>query len=117
MSNSATSHSEPEESAVEEESSVDELFDVLRKSRRRAVLSILAGRQSPTNVQDLAHTIAVRENDVAPASLSESTIREVHVTLHHVHLPKLDEASLIDYDREEQTVETTNADAVPIDIE
>lgn len=117
MSNSANSSPEPHAS-TDDEPSVDELFDVLSETRRRRVLAILTERQSSMDVSELAHAVAAQENDVAPVTLSQSTVHEVQVMLHHVHLPKLDEATLVDYDRNDRTVATTNAtDAVPIDIE
>lgn len=100
------------------ESSIDDLFEVLTEVRRRRILSVLSEHESPMDVEALARTVAARETDVSPASVSESIVEEVHITIHHVHLPKLDDVSLVDYDREEKTVTTTGtADAVPIDIE
>lgn len=116
MSNSANPYPEPRVGT--DEPSVDDLFDVLTKARRRTVLTILADRQSSMGIKELATAVAAREKETAPATLSESTVHEVHVTLHHVHLPKLDDVALVDYDRDERTVETTDTtDAVPIDIE
>lgn len=117
MSNSANTYPDPRTGTSENESSVDELFDVLSEARRRRILSILTGRQS-MDVKELANAVAARENDAAPATLSESTVHEVHVTLHHVHLPKLAEATLVNYDRNDRTVAPTDAtDAVSIEIE
>ena len=110
MSNSANPFPEPRADTSENEPSVDQLFDVLSESRRRRVLSILTEHRSPMDVERLASAVAERE--------SASTARDVHVTLHHVHLPKLDEAALVDFDREDGTVApTATTDAVPIDIE
>ena len=117
MSNSANPYAESHASTADEPS-VDELFDVLSQTRRRTVLSILTERQSAMDVSALADEVAARETDAAPATLSESTVHEIKVTLHHVHLPKLDDVELVDYDRDDRTVTTTNTtDAVPIDIE
>lgn len=118
MSNSANPYPEPRADTTDDEPSVDELFDVLTEARRRSVLSILEGRRTSMEVEELAHAVAVRENDVASATVSEATAHEVHVTLHHVHLPKLDEATLVNYDRDDRTVAPTDTtDAVSIDVE
>lgn len=118
MSNSANPSPEPQAGTADEEPSVDDLFDVLTDVRRRHVLTILAGRDASMAVDALARTVAGRVHDADPASLDESRIRDVHVALHHVHLPKLDEVGLVDYDRDDGAVETTGtADAVPIEIE
>jgi len=51
-------------------------------------------------------------------TVPESTVHDVHVSLHHRHLPKLDDAGLLDYDHDDRTVAPTTAtDGVPIDIE
>lgn len=118
MSNTANPYPEPPAGTSDEKPSVDELFDVLTESRRRRVLTVLAERQAPVDVDELARAVTRQENDADPAALSESTVHEVHVTLHHVHLPKLNEVELVDYDRDDRTVETTTTtDAVPIEIE
>jgi len=117
MSNTVPTNSGARSSATDEPS-VDDLFDVLTAERRRRVLSILVGRDAPVAVEALAEDVAAQEEDVAAVTVSESTTREVHVSLHHVHLPKLDEAALVDYDRDGRTVTATvTSDAVPIDIE
>lgn len=118
MNDSANPSPEPRPDTTDDGPTVDELFDVLTAERRRRVLSLLTSRQSPVPVEELAHAVAAEENDAEAATLSESTVREVHITLHHVHLPKLDEVELIDYERDERTVAPTNTtDAVPIDVE
>jgi predicted transcriptional regulator len=118
MSNSANPSPEHREDTAAKETPVDELFDVLTDVRRRHVLSVLSGRQSAMDVESLSDAVAAREYDADPSVLSESTIHEVHVTLHHVHLPKLADSGLIEYDRDDRTVETTETtDGVPIDIE
>ena len=117
MNDSANPTPRSRDGPTENEPSVDELFDVLGDERRRRVLAVLAERQSPIDAKQLAFAVATRGNDDT-VTLSESVVEDVHVTLHHVHLPKLDEAGLVDFDRDDHTVATTTAaDAVPIDIE
>lgn len=118
MSNSANPYPESRAGTTDDESSVDELFDVLTEARRRSVLSILEGRRTSMDVEELAHAVAVRENGVDSDRVAETTVHEVHVTLHHVHLPKLDEATLVNYDRDDRTVAPIDTtDAVSIDVE
>ena len=118
MNNIANPHSETSTSTTDTEPSIDDLFAVLTEARRRTVLSVLTESTSPMDVESLATRVAARERDVDADSLSESTVEDVHVTLHHVHLPKLDDAGLVDHDRENGTAATTGAgDTVPIDIE
>ena len=98
--------------------SVDDLFEVLSEGRRRTILTVLTERRSSMEVERLAHAVAAREDATGSGTPSESTVERVHLTLHHVHLPKLDEAALVDYDREAGSVVATDAaDGVPIDVE
>lgn len=98
--------------------SADDLFDVLAVSRRRTVLSILRERQTPIDGETLAQRIASHERDSPQEPVSDSAVQQIHVSLHHVHLPKLETAELVTYDREEGVVEVTDdADGIPIDVE
>ena len=115
---SYTSHSLTESPAADTEASTDELLDVLGHARRRAVLTVLADRSSSMGVEQLAHHVAARERESELAAVPDDAVEETHVTLHHVHLPKLDEADLVDHDREDKSVTLTGDDGgVPIDIE
>lgn len=75
------------------------------EGRRGAVLTILESRNAPQRRDDLAREVAAREADGEP---STEVVEEVQVTLHHVHLPKLDDAGLIDYDADEGMVSATD---------
>jgi hypothetical protein len=81
-----------------EEVTHSDLFDVLSNERRRILLSVLPDQSTPVDAADLARTVAAREESSAPEDVSAELVRDVHVTLHHVHLPKLDDAELLEYD-------------------
>lgn len=86
----------------------DEWDDVLAHDpdgRRRSVLTILESRGGSLGRADLAHEVAAREADGEP---STETVEEVLVTLHHVHLPKLEAAGLVEYDAAEGTASSTD---------
>ena len=97
--------------------SITNRFDVLSHARRRAVLAVLADRTTPIAVEALADAVA--EHEAADATRVSASEREaVHVTLHHVHLPKLDEAGAVDYQREARTVTPRHVPSgVPIELE
>lgn len=82
----------------------DELFELLQSGRRRQVVRHLLGFVGEAvPVDALATAIARREHDGADGLDAE--IREnVALTLDHTHLPKLDAAGVVDYDREEACV-------------
>jgi hypothetical protein len=69
--------------------------------RRRAALSVLESRDGPQERADLACGVAAREADGEPTT---GAVEEVEVALHHVHLPKLDRAGLLEYDADEGIV-------------
>ena len=80
--------------------SIDELFDALCDPRRRETIAILAERRETMAVSDLAEALAERELDGARASGAD----DIQVTLRHLHLPKLAESGLVEYEPRESTV-------------
>ncbi|UPV73902.1 hypothetical protein M0R89_15330 [Halorussus limi] len=83
--------------------SVNTLFDVLRAERRRYVLSTLQSHETSMSLTDLAHEVAKREN--GEASPTTEAVTRVHASLYHVHIPKLKEANIIEYDQERRIVQ------------
>ena len=92
------------ESDLASNRSLDELFSVLAHTRRRHVLTLTGGRRGGTDVTELARSIAERERDREHAEPQAESVRSIAVALHHVHLPKLAAAGLIEYDCEEGVV-------------
>lgn len=90
------------------EESTDQLFDALADERRRVVLDSLFESGTPVDVGRLARRVAARERrggegDRGPPA---DAVHRVRVSLHHVHLPKLDDAGLVEYDPDGQAVRT-----------
>ena len=77
---------------------------LLAAERRRLALDYLADRTGPVDVEELAGTIAAHESDQNIAG--EDTVQQVAVSLHHVHLPKMAELGVIDYEPTESVVES-----------
>lgn len=95
----------------------DDVFDALAVTRRRAILTVLREHSAGIDVQTLARAVSSHEQETARESVSDSTVEQVHVTLHHVHLPKLDALDLVTYDHEERTVEPTDViDTIPVEF-
>lgn len=82
------------------------VFDVLSDRRRRAALHALRRSEAPVSIATLAERIvaAERERDIDPP---DAAFERVYVGLVHVHLPRLEEASLVTVDRDAGMVEAT----------
>lgn len=81
---------------------IAELFE---NPRRRRVASIVAERRRPIRLEELAGELSTRER--SPSTAGENGDDTIHVSLHHVDLPRLDDVGLIDYDRSDRTVDAT----------
>jgi len=66
---------------------------LLQEDRRRLALEVLAEKRGPTDLTGLASDVAAREGAV-----DDETRKQIEIALHHVHLPKLAECDVIDYD-------------------
>ncbi|WP_415379085.1 hypothetical protein [Halosimplex sp. TS25] len=82
----------------------DALFAILADSSRRRLLDALGTLEpgSRTTLSALSDRFAA---DDGPAG--DEQRRDAAVALHHIHLPKLADAGLIEYDAEAKVVEVT----------
>lgn len=80
--------------------STDIVLAVLADEYRRLAVEALFGRDGPIQIADLAAAVAEGIHEGA----SGDSEREIATALHHVHLPKLADADLLDYDPESTTV-------------
>ena len=83
----------------------------LASQRRLYALVALRRRGTPLSVSTLADEVAVRELETTYDQVPSSTLAEVYNSLYHVHLPKLQDAGVVDYDSETETVELIDDDA------
>lgn len=74
--------------------SLDTIFELLVSSRRRSALYVLYRSDGPVALSDLVAEVASME-DVAPERIATA--------LHQVHLPKLADAGVVEYDTEAET--------------
>lgn len=68
---------------------------LLSSARRRILLDVLEDRQPPIDLDALAAAVAERE--LGAESSEAVPAGQVAISLHHVHLPKLDEVGVVDY--------------------
>lgn len=78
------------------------IHTILGNERRQRVLEYLRTEEQQTSIRDVVDWITEREADESPppTGLRDS----VYVSLHQTHLPTLDEAGIIDYDRNRKTI-------------
>lgn len=69
---------------------------LLGVERRRHVLSVLARRRPPVDVETLATEVAARESGVDGPD--EDAVERVAVSLHHTHLPLMADLGVVEYD-------------------
>ena len=82
--------------------STDQRHKLLEAKRRRLVLTALAGQKGQVALEALAESVATREYG---SDCADADIERVEVTLHHVHLPKMDDLGVLGYDPETNEVE------------
>lgn len=83
--------------AQEAELTESERCHILRDERRRQVLDILTEHAAGIGLDDLAERVADRTDVVARG---QTTINRVAISLHHKHLPMLDDYDVIEYDQD-----------------
>ncbi len=79
-----------------------EIHDILRNDRRRKVLKYLKQRLEPVSLRALSEQIAEWEASESPAP--RNLRQSVYNSLHQTHLPKLDAADIVDYDRNRKRI-------------
>ncbi|UPV72813.1 hypothetical protein M0R89_09650 [Halorussus limi] len=84
------------------------IFGALAHQRRRCVLYYLRDHEQ-ASIDDLASHLTVFEQDIPRNEMTPEAIKQVKTTLVQIHLPKLDDYGLIDYDRRSETVCCTYA--------
>ncbi|WP_227378588.1 DUF7344 domain-containing protein [Haladaptatus halobius] len=87
---------------------IDTVFSVLSNEHRQVVLTSLLRENGPVSVEALIDHI-VREVCPVDESRPDKLRTSMAVRLHHVHLPLLHDAGMIDYDPERKMAEVTDA--------
>lgn len=84
---------------------LDVVFDLLSNERRRRVLRYLRDESGSTTLGDLAEHIASIENDKPEDALSSAERKRVYICLYQCHLPRMDDAGVVDFDENRKTVD------------
>lgn len=95
--------------------SLADILRLLSVARRQYIILLVHAHRAdePIAVRDLAKRIAGFEQAIDPAQVRNETYRSVHNALTQMHLQKLHEAAIIEYDGDRKTVEAdANLDPV-----
>lgn len=92
---------------TEPRASVDEIFDVVSNCRRRYVVYFLKNTSQPIELGTLATQIAAWETDQSMAEVTRAERKRVYTSLQQVHLPKMNDAGLIRFEKPSSIIEPT----------
>jgi len=88
--------------------SQDALFSLLSNPRRRFILQHLNSIDESIQLQDLAVEVAAWENETDPETLTDKQRKRLYVSLYQTHIPKLEEAGIVEYDGDSGEIRLTN---------
>ncbi|SDN19906.1 hypothetical protein SAMN04487949_3638 [Halogranum gelatinilyticum] len=100
----AQSDTEPDGRATVGDFSLDTTFEILMNRRRRDTLEYLLAHGGQSTLSDLAEHIAALENGIDVDHLSSSQRKRVYIGLYQCHLPRMDRADVVDFDKNRGTV-------------
>lgn len=85
---------------------LDELFQLLSQERRRFALYYLDQADGPVALEELAREVARRENGSVGPTASNDYAEQL-ITLKHNHLPRIEDATHIEYDSDNRFIRVT----------
>lgn len=87
---------------------VDTVFDLLSNRRRRLILYLLVDGEDAVQCEELARKVASLEvnDDIGEVPSEEYT--RVLISLDHIHLPRLVDDGVVEYDRDEGVIVPTD---------
>ncbi|EMA61797.1 DUF7344 domain-containing protein [Halorubrum lipolyticum] len=90
--------------------SEDELFDVLANQRRRFAVHLLKREEdSSIAIGEMAEQIAAWENGIEMTEITGNERKRVYTALQQSHLPKMDDAGVVEFNKDRGLVEPTPA--------
>ncbi|USZ67986.1 hypothetical protein NGM10_14780 [Halorussus salilacus] len=85
----------------------DEAIDLLAHDERRRALAALRAQGGSAALDHLAGATVARAQDCSPDDVAAAARERAAAALHHQHLPRLVDAEVVEYDREENRAELT----------
>jgi hypothetical protein len=95
--------------------SQDKVFEVLKSPRRRYALYYLKRAGGEAELSEITEQVAAWENEIPPAKLASEQRKRVYISLYQTHMPKLDDAGVVEYDQSRGVVELA-ANARELDV-
>ena len=96
---------------ADERITTDTVFRLLSHAYRRALLDCLDDHGVPIAVADAAEAVAASNSTQSLDEIAAADVERVYVALHHVHVPMLAEAGVLEYDQDRNVVELTDLGA------
>ncbi|WP_224269757.1 DUF7344 domain-containing protein [Haloprofundus salinisoli] len=90
---------------------LDEVFSLFSTERRRFALYYLKGAESPVSIDELAEKIYEWEENGSCDTIPDDELQKVILSLEHSHLPKLEDATHVEYDRTNEQVRISGLSA------
>lgn len=81
------------------EVSYDEMLQLLSNSRRRFVLAYMDEFEEPYELRSITNALTCFDQGKMPQELRSSEKKKYRVSLYQHHIPKLDNAEVVEYDR------------------
>lgn len=85
----------------------DEIYDLLANQRRRFTVHLLKREEQSVNLGEMAEQIAAWENGVDATEITGNERKRVYTALQQSHLPKMDSAGVINFNKRRGVVEPT----------
>ena len=85
----------------------DAVLELCQDRYRRLILAVLASESGPLSVDDLTETIVEYNHHASITEIAPDEIDRIRLTLHHQHLPKLEQRGVLTYDLERELVTPT----------
>lgn len=85
----------------------DGVLELCRDQYRRIILAVLASEPRALTLNDLTKTIVKHNHQASITEIANEEINQIQLSLHHLHIPKLEQCGVIEYDPDRQLVEPT----------
>ncbi len=85
----------------------DAVLELCGDRYRRLILAVLASESRPLSLDDLTETIVEYNHRASISEIAPDEMDRIRLTLHHQHLPKLEQRGVLAYDFERKLVTPT----------